>query len=140
MRLLLFVLVVVIGAAVADEPSSWDPARLAKESTLEFLTVGPPEGEHWSRVWVVEVGGQLYIRLGQRAADRFEKNITAPLLKVRIAGQEFDNVRAEPAPDMADRVDVAMAAKYWSDLLMRFSSHRLTVRLLAPVPSGSVGK
>jgi hypothetical protein len=90
-------------------------------------------------VWVVEVEGQLYIRLGRRAAARFEKNTTAPFLKVRIAGQEFDHVRAEPAPEMAERVAAAMAAKYWSDLLIRFASHPLTVRLSAPSQPALVG-
>jgi hypothetical protein len=137
-KLALFMMILAISSAVADQPSSWDAATLAKESTLQFLTVGPQEGEHWSRVWVVDVDGQLYIRLGRRATARFEKNTRAPFLKVRIAGQEFDNVRAEPAPEMVERVAAAMAAKYWSDLLIRFASHPLTVRLIAPGPPGSV--
>jgi hypothetical protein len=128
-------MIFVMSAALADQPLTWDPATLAKESTLEFLTVGPEEGEHWSKVWVVEVGGQLYLRLGRRAAARFEKNKTAPFVKVRVAGLEFDHVRAESAPEMAERVAAAMAAKYWSDLLMRFGSHPLTIRLSAPEPA-----
>jgi hypothetical protein len=32
---------------------------------------------------------------------------------------------------MAERVATAMAAKYWSDLLIRFASHPLTGRLMA---------
>jgi hypothetical protein len=127
-------LIIMSAVAVADEPASWDPQTLAREDTLEFLTVGPQEGEHWSRVWVVAVDDQLYLRLGRRAATRFEKNTTAPFVKVRISGQEFDHVRAEPAPEMAERVGAAMAAKYWSDLLIRFARHPLTVRLSVPVP------
>ena len=46
-----------------------------------------------------------------RAATRFEKNTTAPFVKVRISGHEFDHVRAETAPEMAERVAAAMAAK-----------------------------
>jgi hypothetical protein len=118
--------------AMADQPPMWDSTSLGKENTLEFLTVGSDEGEHWSKVWVVELGGHLYLRLGRRAAARFEKNTTAPFVKVRIAGLEFDHVCAEPAPEMAERVAVAMAAKYWSDFLMRFASHPLTIRLSAP--------
>jgi hypothetical protein len=91
MKLALFMMVFVISAVRADQPSTRDPATLAKEDTLEFLTVGPEEGEHWSRVWVVEVDGQLYIRLGRRAAARLEKNTTAPMVKVRIAKLEFDH-------------------------------------------------
>jgi hypothetical protein len=47
----------------------------------------------------------------------------APFVKVRIAGREFDDVHAEAAPEMADRVADAMAAKYWSDLVIRLASH-----------------
>jgi hypothetical protein len=131
----LFVSLIIMSAvAVADEPASWDPQTLAREDTLEFLTGGPQEGEHWSRVWVVAVDDQLYVRLGRRAATRFEKNTTVPFVKVRISGHEFDHVRAEPAPEMAERVAAAMAAKYWSDLLIRFARHPLTVRLSVPVP------
>ncbi len=85
-------------------------------------------------MWVVAVDDQLYVRLGRRAAARFEKNTTAPFVKVRIAGREFDHVRAEPAPEMAQRVAAAMAAKYWSDLLIRFARHSLTVRLSVRAP------
>ena len=67
-----------------------------------------------------------------RAEDlaRLEKNTTAPFVKVRIAGQEFDNVRGEPAPEMAERVAAAIAVKYWSDLVVRFINHPLTIRLV----------
>jgi hypothetical protein len=134
MKLGLLMMTLMISAALADQPSTWAPATLAKENTLEFLTVGPEEGEHWSKVWVVEIGGQLYLRLGTRSAARFEKNTTAPYVKVRIAGIEFDHVRAESAPEKAEQVAAAMAAKYWGDLLMRFASHPLTIRLSAPEP------
>ena len=46
----------------------WDPSAFSKESTLQFLTVGPNEGEHWSTVWLVLIDGQLYVRLGSKAA------------------------------------------------------------------------
>jgi len=132
---LLALFLMVTARAVTDETARWDPLTLAKQDTLEFLTVGPEEGEHWSRVWVVAVDDQLYVRLGRRAAARFEDNTTAPFVKVRIADHEFDNVRAEPAPEMAERVAAAMAAKYWSDLLIRFARHPLTVRLSATAPT-----
>ena len=127
-------LIIMSAVAVADEPASWHAQTLAREDTLEFLTVGPQEGEHWSRVWVVAVDDQLYVRLGRRVATRFEKNTTAPFVKMRISGHEFDHVRAEPAPEMAERVAAAMAAKNWSDLLIRFARHPLTVRLSVPPP------
>jgi len=115
--------------ATAPARAAWDPQAMAKESTLEFLTVGPTEGEHWSTVWLVVIDGQVYIRLGNRAAGRMEQNTTAPYVKVRVAGQQFDRVKAEPAPDMVQQVAAAMGDKYWSDALVRYFNHPLTMRL-----------
>jgi hypothetical protein len=109
--------------------AAWDPAAFSKEDTLEFLTVGPEEGEHWSTVWLVVIDNQVYIRLGTRAAERMEANTTKPIVKVRIAGQEFDRVKAESTPDMAQPVATAMGDKYTSDVLIRFFDHPLTMRL-----------
>jgi hypothetical protein len=84
---------------------------------------------HWSKVWLVVVDGDVYIRLGSRAARRIEGNTNAPLVKIRVAGERFDGVVAEPTPDMAEAVGEAMAEKYWSDALIRYFPHPLTVRL-----------
>ena len=116
----------VLAAAAAVE---WDPQAISKQETLEFLTVGPEEGEHWSTVWLVVIDGQVYIRLGSRAAGRMEKNTTAPFVKVRIAGQEYDHVKAEAAPNMVEPVAKAMGEKYTSDFLVKYFNHPLTMRL-----------
>lgn len=109
--------------------AAWDPQAFSTQDTLEYLTVGPQEGEHWSTVWLVVIDGQVYIRLGSRAAERMEKNTTKPLVKVRIAGQEFDQIKAEPAPDMVEPVAKAMGEKYTSDVLVKYFNHPLTMRL-----------
>ena len=126
-----FVTAVIALSLLTTAPAlaAWDPPAFAKESTLEFLTVGPSEGEHWSTVWLVVIDGQLYIRLGSRAAARMEQNTTTPYVKLRIAGQQFDRVKAEPAPDKVDQVAAAMADKYWSDFMVRHLNHPLTMRL-----------
>jgi len=116
----------VLAAAAAVK---WDPQAISKQETLEFLTVGPEEGEHWSTVWLVVIDGQVYIRLGSRAAGRMEKNSTAPFVKVRIAGQEYDHVKAEAAPNMVEPVAKAMGEKYTSDFLVKYFNHPLTMRL-----------
>lgn len=125
-------MVLFCGLVLSVRPCSaaWDPESFRDVDTLEFLTVGPEEGEHWSPVWLVVLDGQVYIRLGSRAAGRIESNTTAPTLGIKIDGQQFDRVRAEPAPEMADRVAEAMADKYWSDLFVRFFPHPLTMRLV----------
>ena len=117
-------------APALSAPTAWDPQAFSKESTLEFLTVGASEGEHWSTVWLVVIDGDLYIRLGSRAAGRMEQNTTAPYVKLRIAGQQFDRVKAEPAPDKVPQVAAAMGDKYWSDVLVRHFNHPLTMRLV----------
>lgn len=113
----------------AAAEAQWVPEAFRNESTLDFLTVNPEGGEHWSRVWLVVLDSQLYVRLGSRAAGQVERNTRAPLLSVRIAGQEFERVRAEPAPEESARVAAAMADKYWSDLFVRHFHHPLTLRL-----------
>jgi hypothetical protein len=117
--------------------TGWDPDSFRSENTLDFLTVGPDEGEHWSRVWLVVIDHQLYVRLGPRAAGRIEGNTSAPFVKVRIADQQFDRVRVEPAPDTRDAVGAEMANKYWTDLIIRHFSHPLIARLTAEPPAHS---
>jgi hypothetical protein len=115
-------------ALAAAGAVEWDPQAFSKQDTLEFLTVGP-EGEHWSTVWLVVIDGQVYIRLGGRAAGRIDQNTTAPFVKVRIAGQEFDHVKAEAAPNMVEPVAKAMGEKYTSDIFVKYFNHPLTMRL-----------
>ncbi|MBX3028063.1 hypothetical protein KF840_24515 [bacterium] len=128
--------VAAIAALTLTNPvaaADWNPQAFSGEQTLEFLTVENGE-EHWSTVWLVVVDGQVYIRLGSRAAGRIAGNATAPYVKIRIAGQTFDRVRAESVPDMADAVATAMADKYWSDVFVRHFSHPLTMRLTPEAP------
>jgi hypothetical protein len=124
---LAFALWVSFGAAFAAQ---WDPAAFAKQDTLKLRTTGPQEGEYWFKVWLVVIDGQVYVRLGTRAAERVEANTTAPVLGVEVAGQRFERVRGVPAPEFADRVAQAMADKYTSDIFVRFMSHPLTLRLV----------
>ncbi len=130
--------IALIGAAcAADNPvPGWDPNSFRDQSTLQIMTIGPEEGEHWSNLWLVVIDGQLYVRLGDRAFGRVQKNTASPYVKVKIGDQEFDKVRLEPTPDMADKVAAAMADKYWMDILIRHESHPMAARLVAePAPS-----
>jgi hypothetical protein len=124
----------IIAVGLAADPPTWDANAFRDLDTLDFLTVRPNEGEHWSRVWLVVVDGVVYIRLGSRAADRMQGHSGAPFVKVRIAGHEFDRVRAEPAPEKVTEVAAAIADKYWSDAFIRFIPHPLTMRLVPDQP------
>ncbi|HYV57218.1 MAG TPA: hypothetical protein VE911_06730 [Candidatus Nitrosopolaris sp.] len=125
--LALLMLVLGPGAAVAGE---WTPRAWADANTIELRTTAAGEGEHWFPVWIAVIDDQVYVRLGTRAAGRVANNTTAPDLGVRINGQQFDRVKGVPAPEAAERVAQAMAAKYWSDVLVRHFDHPLTLRLL----------
>jgi hypothetical protein len=126
----LWIVMITVSAAGNSVPG-WDPSAFRDQSTLQIMTVGPEEGEHWSRLWLAVVDGQLYVRLGDRAYGRVQKNTGSPYVKLKIAGREFDKVRLEPSPDMAGKVAGAMADKYFLDVLVRHESHPMTARLVA---------
>jgi hypothetical protein len=128
--------IAVFALTTAAGAAGWDPQAFSAQDTLQFLTVEHGD-EHWSTVWLVVIDGQVYLRLGSRAAGRMERNATAPYVKVRIAGQTFDTVRVDPVPDMAPAVASAMAEKYWSDVFIRHVNHPLTVRLTPASQAGA---
>ena len=119
-----------VSPAMPSPAAEWSPAAFAKEDTLKLRTVGPEEGAYAFPVWLVVLDGQVYVRLGTRAADRVQRSTTAPYVGVEVAGQRFDRVRGVPAPEYAERVSKAMAEKYTSDIFMRWFSHPLTLRLV----------
>ncbi|MGO9450814.1 MAG: hypothetical protein ACLQDV_07160 [Candidatus Binataceae bacterium] len=120
------------GVCTADNlVPGWDPNGFRDQSTLQIMTVGPEEGEHWSRLWLVVIDGQLYVRLGVRSFGRVQKNTASPYVKVKIADQEFDKVRLEAAPEMTEKVAAAINDKYFMDILIGHESHPMTARLVA---------
>ncbi len=128
-----------VGAADSVAPG-WDPNAFRDQSTLQIMTTAPEEGEHWSKVWLVVIDGQLYVRFGTRMFERVQNNTTNPYVKVKVGDQEFDKVRLEPTTDMTEKVAAAMARKYFMDILVRHESHPMTARLIAepePAPAPS---
>jgi hypothetical protein len=82
------------GGCATNKPApGWDPNAFRDQSALEIMTIGPEEGEHWSRLWLVVIDGQLYVRLGDRAFGRVQKNTASPFVRVKIGDQQFDKVR-----------------------------------------------
>jgi hypothetical protein len=122
-------LVLAGGSLAVGTDSAWTPADWTEEDTVELRTTAAGEEPHWFKVWVAVVDGQLYVRLGRRAAERIEGNTAEPIVGVRIAGKEFERVRGTAAPEMAERVAEEIARKYWSDVLIRHVAHPLTLRL-----------
>ncbi len=137
------VLLFVVGCAGSSPgtpvgPADWNPAAWSHESTVELRTTDPGDPPHWFPVWLAVIDGQLYVRLGSRAAARFDRNVTKPVLGVRIAGKEFARVRGVVVPEMKQRVQDAMAEKYWlqGDVIVRHMDHPYTMRL-EPVADGN---
>lgn len=129
-RVLLFSVLLALGTAVAVD-AAWTPEEWENGSTLRFETLDNARQPHWSTVWYVVLYGDVYARLGTASAKHIESNSKSPYVRVDIGGQRFDDVRADPANDMAKTVDAAMADKYPTDILFRFLPHPLTIRLRA---------
>lgn len=128
------------GATALAGPADWTPGAWADEGTIELRTTDPGAEPHWFPVWLVVLDGQVYVRLGSRAAARFDRNVTKPIVGVRIAGKTFDRVRGVLAPGMVEKVAAAMKDKYWThgDVVVRRMDHPYTL-LLVPVATEQDG-
>ena len=109
----------IVARAADNAVPGWDPTGSAIESTIQIMTTEPDVGEHWSKLWVVVIDGQPYVRLGDRSYGRVQRNTTSPYVKLKVGGREFDKVKLEEMPDMKDKVAAAMADKYFMDKLIR---------------------
>lgn len=120
-------------ATLAVTPA-WTPDEWTKEQTVKLCTNVPGEGEYCFPVWLVVIDGDVYVRLGSKAAERMRGNVGGFLLPVELAGRRFDKVRATEVPEYVDRVNRAMADKYSSDIIIHHFSHPLTMRLRPEAP------
>jgi hypothetical protein len=121
--------------AAANLPAGWDPDAFRNQSTLQIMTTGAEEGAHWSKLWLVVIDRQLFVRLDGRTFERVKKNLAGQYVMLKIGEQKFDRVRLEAAPAMSGKVAAAMADKYPMDALIRHESHPMTARLVAePLP------
>jgi len=137
LTILSFVLLIAFAAAVRGDDKTvpgWDPAVFRDASTIKIMTTEPDVGEHWSNLWVVVIAGQPYVRLGDRAYGRIQKNTTSPYIRLKVADREFDHVKVEEMSEMKDKVAAAMAEKYWMDILIRHEAHPMVARLVPEVP------
>lgn len=115
-------------------PSSaeWDLEAFTDADTLQFFTVNTQDEEHWATVWFVELDGDVYIRLGERAEKRITENVNTPYVKMRVGGKEFDGVLVEEAPDREQDVAVGMGDKYLTAYFMKWMPDRYTAKLTMP--------
>ena len=132
--LLLISLAIAIPAR-SDSVPGWDADTFNKASTIKIMTTEPDVGEHWFNLWVVVIDGQPYVRLGDRAYGRLQRNTASPYVKLKVGDQEFDKVKVEEMPDMKDKVASAMADKYFLDFMVRHESHPAVARLVPQAAS-----
>jgi hypothetical protein len=125
----LLVALAVAARAADNGVPGWDPSSFHDQSTLQIMTTEPDVGEHWSTLWLVVIDNQLYVRLGDRAYGRVQRNTATPYVKLKVAGTQFDKAKLEEIPDMKDKVAAAMADKYFMDKLIRYESHPMVARL-----------
>jgi hypothetical protein len=125
----LFLGVLLCSALATTASAAWDPEAYTNEDVLEFYTVTEDGDEHWSKVWLVVLEGDVYIRLGGRAGDRIDGNSLKQHVKIRVAGEEFDQVLLEDASEQAEAVAAQMGEKYWSDIFIKYVDHPYTLRL-----------
>jgi hypothetical protein len=134
--------IALIGTARGADTAvpGWDASAFRDESVIQIMTTEPDVGEHWSKLWVVVIDDQPYVRLGSRSYGRVQRNTTSPFVKLKVGDQEFDKVKLEEMPDMKDKVAAAMADKYFMDKLIRLETHPMVARLVpeaAPASSGT---
>jgi hypothetical protein len=124
--------IAAVGACgAANLAAGWDPVAFRDQRTLQIMTTGAEEGAHWSKLWLVVIDGQLFVRLDGRTFERVKENLAGQYVMLKIGDQKFERVRLEAAPDMSGRVAAAMADKYPMDVLIRHESHPMTARLIA---------
>ena len=75
LALLSFVLSIGLAPAASADGKAvpgWILLRSAM-STIKIMTTEPDVGEHWSKLWVVVIDGQPYVRPGDRSYGRIQK-------------------------------------------------------------------
>jgi hypothetical protein len=73
--------------------------------------------------------GDVYLNLGDRAVERLRTNTTAPLVSVRIGGEEYERIRVEAAQERQPEVARAIADKYWTGFLVPYRRPSTVMRL-----------
>ena len=124
--------IAVVGVcAAANLAAGWNPDAFRDQRTLQIMTTGADEGAHWSKLWLVVIDGQLFVRLDGRTFERVKENLAGQYVMLKIGDRKFARVRLEAAPYMSRKVAAAMADKYPMDVLIRHESHPMTARLIA---------
>lgn len=97
----------LIGGALAG-------AMLIDEGEVVTLYTSGPDGDQYeTQLWVIEEGGELYVRAHYRGAKWLERLLERPEVELR-RGESYCSFRAGAVddPEVRRAVNRAMAAKY----------------------------
>jgi hypothetical protein len=100
--------------------TAWTPEQLDRVGRSEELEIATRRADgtvrRWVPIWVVAVGGQVYVRTWyRRTTGWFGQVLTEPRARIRVPGLEAGVVVADvgEAPgELRARVDEAYRAKY----------------------------
>ena len=100
--------------------AAWTPEQLERIDAAEELRIASrrPDGSlrRWVPIWVVAVGGQVYVRTWhRRTTGWFGQVLTEPRARVQVPGLEADVVVedvGEGPGELRSRVDEAYGGKY----------------------------
>jgi hypothetical protein len=114
---------------------------VASESGEVVVVTTPTDaGPSTTRLWVVDVDGDQYLRAGHVEASWYAPLVGADVVEVERGGTA-GRYRAVPAPELLDRVNAAFADKYgWREtyigMMVGGREHAVPIRL-EPVSSES---
>ncbi|MCI5105972.1 MAG: hypothetical protein MRY76_04610 [Pseudomonadales bacterium] len=120
MSKLLKVFGIVLGTVVVLLTLLFIAQRLASER-VEVVELHAPDaaGEMiTTRLWIVDEGGQAYLRVGASGSGWFDRLQSAQAIELTRNGERRP-YRAEPRPEKSAAINALMQAKYtWGDSFM----------------------
>jgi len=109
--------------------------EIAASESGEVVVVTTPadDGPSRTRLWVVDLDGNQYLRAGHVEASWYGPLIGADVVEVERGGVT-GRYRAVPAPELVDRVNAAFADKYgWREtyigMMVGGREHAVPIRL-----------
>lgn len=110
----------VLGTVVVLMSLLFTAQRLASER-VEVVELHAPNaaGEMiTTRLWIVDEGGQAYLRVGASGSGWFDRLQSAAAIELTRNGERH-RYRAEPRPEKSAAINELMQAKYtWGDSFM----------------------
>jgi len=139
MRGRLFALVALVVVVVAAISIVWFAGQRSPSGEVVTLVTYGSGGKQETSLWVVEEGGQLWLRADYPASGWVERLRENPQVSL-TRGEETRRYRAEPveSSDARERINASMAEKYGSSgsFVEFFGSHDKSIPIrLHPRPS-----